>query len=208
MTAVSTGTAHPGGGFNPPEPTEKGGPDYGRFVEAVRTLQDHARAADAPDEVISEAADLVEKVSALLAPYEADEWHSPSGRRLDLPNRGNIMSVPMDLRVADDRVTGTVLFRRYHLGRNSAVHGGVLGLLFDSLLGFTTAKLTKSLFQRTAHLGIDYRKIVPIGRELQVDAGIDRIDGRKIFVSGRLLDGAEVLTEAAALFVRLKPGQP
>ena len=55
---------------------------------------------------------------------------------------------------------------------------------------------------------IDYRKIVPIGRELQVDAGIDRIDGRKIFVSGRLLDGAEVLTEADALFVRLKPGQP
>ena len=208
MTAVSTGTAHPGGGFNPPEPTEKGGPDYGRFVEAVRTLQDHARAADAPDEVISEAADLVEKVSALLAPYEADEWHSPSGRRLDLPNRGNIMSVPMDLRVVEDRVTGTVLFRRYHLGRNSAVHGGVLGLLFDSLLGFTTAKLTKSLFQRTAHLGIDYRKIVPIGRELQVDAGIDRIEGRKIFVSGRLLDGAEVLTEADALFVRLKPGQP
>ena len=208
MTAVSTGTAHPGGGFNPPEPTEKGGPDYGRFVEAVRTLQDHARAADAPDEVISEAADLVEKVSALLEPYEADEWHSPSGRRLDLPNRGNIMSVPMDLRVVEDRVTGTVLFRRYHLGRNSAVHGGVLGLLFDSLLGFTTAKLTKSLFQRTAHLGIDYRKIVPIGRELQVDAGIDRIEGRKIFVSGRLLDGAEVLTEADALFVRLKPGQP
>ena len=59
---------HPGGGFNPPEPTTKGGPDYGRFIEAVRTLQDHARAVDAPDEVISEAADLIEKVSELLEP--------------------------------------------------------------------------------------------------------------------------------------------
>lgn len=67
------------------------------------------------------------------------------------------------------------------------MHGGVLGLLFDSLLGFTAAKLTKSMYQRTAHLGIDYRQIVPIGKELQVDAGIDRIDGRKIFVSGRVL---------------------
>lgn len=206
---MTTGPAHPGGGFNPPEPTDRGGPDYGRFIEAVRTLQDHARAADAPDEVIGEAADLVEKVTALLAPYEADEWHSPSGRRLDLPNRGNIMSVPMDLHVtAEETVVGTVTFRRFHLGRNGAVHGGVLGLLFDSLLGFTTAKLTKSLYQRTAHLGIDYRRIVPIGRELQVQAGIDRIEGRKIFVSGRLLDGPDVLTESDALFVRLKPGQP
>ena len=200
---------HTGGGFNPPDPTDRGGPDYGRFVEAVRTLQDHTRAADAPDAVITEAADLIEKVSALLAPYEADEWHSPSGRRTDLPNRGNIMSVPLDLHVTEDgRIGGTAQFRRYHLGRNGAVHGGVLGLLFDSVLGFTAAKLTKSLYQRTAHLGIDYRKIVPIGTQLQVDAGIDRIDGRKIFVSGRLLDDGVVLTEGDALFVRLKPGQP
>ncbi|ANE80977.1 thioesterase [Mycobacterium adipatum] len=206
---MTTGAAHTGGGFNPPEPTDRGGPDYGRFIEAVRTLQDHARAADAPDEVITEAAALIEKVSALLAPYEADEWHSPSGRRMDLPNRGNIMSVPVDLHVTEDgRIGGTAQFRRYHLGRNGAVHGGVLGLLFDSLLGFTAAKLTKSAYQRTAHLGIDYRKIVPIGKQLQVDAGIDRIDGRKIFVSGRVLDDGVVLTEGDALFVRLKPGQP
>ena len=71
---------HPGGGFNPPEPTTKGGPDYGRFVDAVRRMQDHARAVDAPDEVITEAANLLEKVSALLSPYDADEWRSPSGR--------------------------------------------------------------------------------------------------------------------------------
>lgn len=206
---MTTGAAHTGGGFNPPEPTDRGGPDYGRFIEAVRTLQDHARAADAPDEVITEAAALIEKVSALLAPYEADEWHSPSGRRMDLPNRGNIMSVPVDLHVTEDgRIGGTAQFRRYHLGRNGAVHGGVLGLLFDSLLGFTAAKLTKSAYQRTAHLGIDYRKIVPIGKQLQVDAGIDRIDGRKIFVSGRVLDDGVVLTGGDALFVRLKPGQP
>ena len=81
---------HPGGGFNPPEPTTKGGPDYGRFIAAVRELQDHARAVDAPDDVITEAADLLEKAASLLAPFDADEWTSPSGRRVDLPNRGNI----------------------------------------------------------------------------------------------------------------------
>ncbi|GAS91972.1 PaaI family thioesterase [Mycolicibacterium brisbanense] len=206
---MSTDSAHPGGGFNPPDPTTRGGPDYGRFVEAVRTLQDHAKAADAPDAVISEAADLIEKVSALLAPYDADEWNSPSGRRMDLPNRGSVSTVPTQLHVtAEGQIAGTAYFRRFHLGRNGAVHGGQLALLFDSLLGFTAAKLTRNPYQRTAYLHVDYRKIVPIEKELQVEAGVDRIEGRKIFVVGRLRDGEDVLTEAEALFVRLKPGQP
>ena len=37
-----------GGGFNPPVPTARGGPDYGRFVEAVRALQDLTRGAEIP----------------------------------------------------------------------------------------------------------------------------------------------------------------
>lgn len=200
---------HAGGGFNPPVPTQRGGPDYGRFIEAVRTLQDLTRGADAPDDVVSKAAELVETANRLLGPYEADEWHSPSGRRMDLPNRGNILQVPVDLVVTEaGRVGGTARFRRYHLGRNGAVHGGSLAHLFDSLLGFTAFKLSESKRQRTAFLHVDYRNIVPIERTLRVDAGIDRIEGRKIFVAGRLLDGDAVLCEAEALFVMLKPGQP
>jgi acyl-coenzyme A thioesterase PaaI-like protein len=200
---------HRGGGFNPPEPTTKGGPDYGRFIDAVRTLQDHARAVDAPDAVITEAADLLDKVSALLSPFDADEWESPSGRRMDLPMRGNVLTVPMSARKGDDgRVHGRARFARFHLGRNGAVHGGSLGMLFDTVLGLTAVLLTGSRRQRTAYLKIDYRNIVPIEKELQFDAGVDRVDGRKIFVSGRLTDGDTLLTEADALFVRLKPGQP
>lgn len=203
---------HPGGGFNPPEPTTKGGPDYGRFIGAVRALQDHARAVDAPDEVITEAADLLEKVSDLLTPFDADEWSAPSGRRMDLPNRGNILAVPMKLHKAPPdgtagRLNGWARFHRFHLGRNGAVHGGALGLLFDSVLGMASSVLTRSPRQRTAYLHVNYRNIVPIEKELQIDAGVDRVDGRKIFVAGRLSDGDTLLTDAEALFVRLKPGQ-
>jgi acyl-coenzyme A thioesterase PaaI-like protein len=200
---------HPGGGFNPPEPTTKGGPDYGRFIDAVRELQDHARAVDAPDGVITEAADLLDKVSALLTPFDADEWHSPSGRRMDLPVRGNILTIPMSAHKTDDgRMQGWARFGRFHLGRNGAAHGGSLGMLFDTVLGLTAAVLTGSRRQRTAYLKINYRNIVPIEKELQFDAGIDQVDGRKIFVSGRLTDGDTLLSEADALFVKLKPGQP
>lgn len=200
---------HPGGGFNPPDPTAKGGPDYGRFVEAVRALQDRARAVDAPDEVITEAAALIEKVSDLLAPFDADEWQSPSGRRMDLLVRGNILPVPMKVHRTDDgRIEGWARFRRYHLGRNGAAHGGAVALLFDSVLGVGAAVLTKGPYQRTAYLHVNYRRIVPIERELQLDAGISRVEGRKIFVEGTLRDGDTVLTEVEALFVKLNPGQP
>jgi len=204
---------HPGGGFNPPEPTTRGGPDYGRFIEAIRALQDHARAVDAPDGVISEAAELIEKVSDLLSPFDVDEWTTPSGRRMDLPNRGNILPVPMRVRHVPvegtaGRIQGWARFRRYHLGRNGAVHGGALGLLFDSVLGMTSGVITGGPRQRTAYLHINYRQVVPIEKELQVDAGVERVEGRKIFVSGRLSDGDKVLTDSEALFVLLKPGQP
>jgi acyl-coenzyme A thioesterase PaaI-like protein len=206
--ATDPNEAHAGGGFNPPEPTTRGGPDYGRFIEAVRTLQDHTRAADAPDDVITKAADMVAAVSELLAPFDADEWTTPSGRRMDLPNRGNIMQVPAELTTDGDLVEGVVRFRRYHLGRNGAVHGGAVAQLWDSVLGFAAFRLTRSFKQRTAYLHVNYRQIVPIEKELQVDARVDRSEGRKIFVAGRLLDRETVLSDAEALFVKLNPGQP
>ncbi|EUA34683.1 hypothetical protein I552_5472 [Mycobacterium xenopi 3993] len=72
----------------------------------------------------------------------------------------------------------------------------------------TSAVLTGGPYQRTAYLHLDYRTVVPIEKMLQVDAGVDLVDGRKIFVSGSLRDGDTLLTEAQGLFVLLKPGQP
>lgn len=209
MTTEEAVTAHEGGGFNPPDPTLKGGPDYGRFIDALRILQDRARAALPPDAVVTELADQLEAVNKLLAPYEVSEWDSPSGRRTDLPLRGNILLVPMTIESFDNGVlTGTATFGRYHLGRNGAVHGGCLGLLFDTIFGTGSLLLTDLRKLRTAYLNINYRKITPIEKELRYDCTLDRVEGRKVFMTGRLLDGDEVLAEAEALFVKLNPGQP
>lgn len=209
MATEVTADDHAGGGFNPPVPTERGGPDYGRLVEAIRTLQDHMRVVDAPDDVITGAADGIEAVTALLAPHDADEWTSPWGRRLDLPNRGGLFQVPTDIHMTDDgRIRGTAVFRPFHLGRNGAAHGGAVAQMWDSVLGYTAFRLTERHSQRTAYLHVNYRAIVPIGTELRVESGVDRVEGRKIFVSGRLCAGEALLCDAEALFVKLKPGQP
>ncbi len=168
-----------------PNPRPEAGPTTAGSSNRCVSLQDHARAVDAPDEVISEAADLIEKVSDLLSPFDVDEWTTPSGGRMDLPNRGNILPVPLEVHETDDgRIQGWARFRRFHLGRNSAVHGGALGLLFDSVLGMTSGVITGGPRQRTAYLHINYRQVVPIEKELQVDAGVDRVEGRKIFRVG------------------------
>jgi acyl-coenzyme A thioesterase PaaI-like protein len=199
----------PGGDFDPPVATGKGGPDYGRFLDTLRDVQDHARASAPPDHVVTEAADLLRQITELLAPFAADEWTSPSGRRPDLPMRGNILSIPHQIAVsADGRVRGWARFRRYHLGRNGAVHGGAIAHLFDSVLGQTAYLLTEGSYKRTAYLHVNYRKIVPIERELRIDAGVTGIEGRKFFVQIRLFDDDTVLSEGDALFVQLKPGQP
>lgn len=188
--------------------SDQGGPDYGRFVEAVRTLQDHARAVAAPDDVITKAAELLDDVNALLAPYDADEQRSPSGKRLDLPMRGSVLPVPMTLhRTGEHGVGGQVRFRRYHLGRGGAAHGGAIGLFFDSICGATVAMVTGDRRQRTAFLHVNYRSVVPIERELDVAARVSGTEGRKIFVAAEIFDGDRLLADAEALFVRLRPGQ-
>lgn len=106
------------------------------------------------------------------------------------------------------RLRGWARFRRFHLGRNGAAHGGAIGLLFDSVLGTASWLLTGGPYQRTACLHVNYRNIVPIDKELQVEAWISRTEGRKIFVGTSLRDGDTVLADGEALFVVLRPGQP
>ena len=43
-----------------------------------------------------------------------------------------------------------------------------------------------------------------MGVELRVEGWVDRVDGRKIYVRGRLLDGERVCAEADGLFVAVQ----
>lgn len=94
------------------------------------------------------------------------------------------------------------------------VHGGCLGAVFDGALGtlFTVSRTAGF----TANLSIDYRRPVEIPSVLLLYSTIDNVDGRKVNISGRLIDplvhassglpvnGAKVYTEATALFLGLK----
>lgn len=194
----------------PPEPARRppGGPEYGPLLEASRRLLDAVAGADAPDDVVRAATAMVRSAYESLEPYEVDELRSPAGRRRELPGRGHPILAPYvpELFSADES-RGTVLFTRAHLGQGGAIHGGVIPLLFDELLGHLATRGGGRPPSRTAYLRVDYRDLTPVGVELTAEARIDRIEGRKIFAVGVLREGPRVCAEANGLFVMLRPDQ-
>jgi acyl-coenzyme A thioesterase PaaI-like protein len=196
------------GGFPEYAPATPG-PGFGRFVAAMRRLQDLAVSADPGDDVWDEAADRAAALVELLGPYEAEEGKAPAGRTPDLPGMGSLLLPPWTLtRYAPDGVEMTGHFSRFHVGGNHAVHGGVLPLLFDNMFGMISHAAGRPI-SRTAFLHVDYRKVTPIDTPLLVRGRVTSAEGRKAFVAAELLDSDDaLLAEANGLMVRLLPGQP
>jgi acyl-coenzyme A thioesterase PaaI-like protein len=196
------------GGFPEYGPASPG-PGFGRFVAAMRRLQDLAVSADPEDGTWDDAADRAAALVELLGPFEADEGKAPAGRTPDLPGMGSLLLPPWTLtRYAPDGVEMTGYFTRFHVGGNHAVHGGVLPLLFDHMFGMISHAAGRPI-SRTAFLHVDYRKITPIDTPLAVRGRVASTEGRKAFVSAELVDGDDtVLAEGNGLMVRLLPGQP
>lgn len=196
------------GGF-PEYGSASPGPGFGRFVAAMRALQDLAVSANPADDVWDDAAERAAALVEVLRPFQAEEGQAPAGRTPDLPGMGSLLLPPWTLtRYAPDGVEMTGYFSRFHVGGNHAVHGGVLPLLFDHMFGMISHAAGRPI-SRTAFLHVDYRKVTPIDAPLAVRGRVTTAEGRKAFVAAELVDGDDtVLAEANGLMVRLLPGQP
>ena len=188
--------------------TGQGGAAFAGFLELFRTLQDAVTRSRPPEDNWNEAAEYLKAAIDLLQPWPVPEWHQPAGTRLDLPGRGSPLLVPFVAEAETrDSVQGQVEFRPFHIGGNNAAHGGTIALLFDEVLG-RLANSRHRTVARTAYLTVNFRQVVPIDVSLRFEGSVDRQEGRKRFVTGRLYDGETLLADGEALFVELRPGQP
>ena len=188
--------------------SHRGGPDFAHLVDQLRRVQDGFAGADLPSEVAAEMLGRLSAVADTLAAHQVDPFDAPAGARLDLPGRGHPFLPPHVIdEWTDTRVQAHVTFTRYHLGGNGAAMGGAHAVLFNEILGRLSAGGGRPL-SRTAYIHVNYRSVTPIGRRLNLDASVDRVEGRKRFVSGRLLDGIVTVADAEGLFVELLAGQP
>ena len=195
------------GGFPKFEPADPG-PGFGRFIEAMRRLQDLAVSADPDRDTWEAAADHAEELVALLGPFEAAEGVGPANRVPSLPGAGSLLMAPYRVsKFQSDSVEFTVQFSRYHVGGNNAVHGGVLPLMFDSMFGMVIHAAGRPI-SRTAFLHVDYRNVTPIDVPLTVRGWLIGRGAQGVRQGRDDRPGRKLLAEAHGLMVRLLPGQP
>lgn len=182
-----------------------------RLASALRSMIDRLVMSEAPEEQLAGAADAAERFAATLAQHPRRErlWgFAESANAGDvgaffdqspLIGLSNPLSPPMKLEAREGRIHGEATFGSAYEGPPGHVHGGFVAAAFDEVLGFAQS-LTGSPGM-TASLTVRYRRPTPLHVPLRFEAGVDRVEGRKIFASGRVLLGETVTAEAEGIFV-------
>ncbi|CAN0171154.1 unnamed protein product [Ectocarpus sp. 12 AP-2014] len=126
----------------------------------------------------------------------------------DTLNNDNGISCPFVLNRPDqdgEGIEAVVRFGKSIAGHPKIVHGGVTALTFDNLFGMALfLQNTGAVF--TAYIKVDFKAPLPCLTTAVVDITVDRKEGRKLYVTGRLksLDGTVTFSSAEALFVKPK----
>ncbi len=169
-------------------------------------------------DVTTALAEAVEAVNARLAPFVPDplpprylhpdllsseERHPHDGSLFDyVIGLYNPLALPVEMEWADGgRVLGRARFTRPYEGPPGCVHGAVIAACFDQVM--VLAMMSTGKGGPTVHLSYDFTRPTPLHREIVFEAVVDRVEGRKIFVEGRLLDGDDVCVSAHGMFVDL-----
>ncbi len=175
---------------------------------AMRQLQSALAAARPSPELSVDIASQLSSLSLVLEEQRVDEERRLCGRQWTVPGRAQFLSPPVEwVEVAAEHRVARIRFDDFYLGGHGAAHGGAISLVFDEFLG-AIANGNGRGRSRTAYLHVDYRAVVPVGRDLTIAARLTSLDRRKILVTGELSDGDRLLAEANGLFVTLLPGQP
>lgn len=192
-----------------------------RLVGATRQLIHTVRVFDGDDELASEVATEVEELVERLTPAMAEGPFMQAGLTSAVdsgvfesrdpmrifpysPVIGalNPLSPPAQMwRTDDGEVHGRVTMPVGHIGPPESVHGGMVALLFDELLGCTG--VVNGLGAPTGTLKVVYRSFTPQGEELTMRARIDRTEGRKVYITGEIHHGDTLCAEAEGIFIKI-----
>ena len=113
----------------------------------------------------------------------------------------NPIAPPVELELTDEGLMGRVFFDYQYEGPPGCVHGGIIALVFDELLG--AVNIAANSPGMTGTLTIRYRKPTPILTELRLVARYLGREGRKIRASCEMYNGDELTAEAEGIFIEL-----
>jgi acyl-coenzyme A thioesterase PaaI-like protein len=195
-------------------------------VAQVRRLIAHLRKTKAPRASLERVEREVAALCAELAPHDHPGPYAQAGLEITFESA----SPPADILPVEyfpyspvigprNPISPLVLFEKKgaemvashvfdapYNGPPGSVHGGVIALVFDELLGCLGALSNVGGF--TGTLTIAYRSLTPIGKPIRMRSWIDRTEGVKTFIKGTMHSDTPkpdtLCAEAEGIFIRPK----
>jgi len=170
------------------------------LVAAVALLDLELTDPDELEGLVSEAAALADKVAAQpslqalggLALVGGDD--SALLERSPFSGRSNPLAAPLHLHADGELTRGWAVWTEPYEGPPNTLHGGFVAAAFDDLLGFAQAASGTAGY--TGTLTVRMHRPTPLLQRIDYKAGVDRVEGRKIFVWGTAKLGEVLLAES------------
>jgi acyl-coenzyme A thioesterase PaaI-like protein len=124
--------------------------------------------------------------------------------RSGISGRSNPLAAPVQWVLTEDRAIGAAAYSPAYEGPSGNVHGGFVAAAFDDLMG--SAQTLSGIAGYTGTLTVRMLRPTPLRKRIDYEAGIDRVEGRKIFVWGTATCGGKRLAEADIVFIAPRDG--
>lgn len=186
-----------------------------RVGQAMRNLIDHTVATSAPVEALEGVAEVLEALCRTIEKYPQGRLYEGFSESANAGDPGaffdnspiigvaNPLAPPITMGIEDKDgakvVVGKVRYGAAYEGPPGCVHGGYIAAAFDEVLGMTQSITGKP--GMTGTLTVRYRRPTPLFTDLVFEGRVDRVEGRKIFVTGQSFAGGELTCEAEAVFI-------
>lgn len=202
-TADPAAAGEEGTPFLRPDEDTTGATELARELRRLRGLVAGSVYEDVHDAVatVRELADHLEAVGTKVRPEDYASWGVPEHLAANPAiGRRNPVSPPLEPVVLPDAtVRADLSLGIEYQGPPGCVHGGIVALIFDEMLGLANA--AGMSVGMTADLRVIYRSPTPLFTPLRFEARQDRVEGRKIWSSATLYAGDTLCARAEALFI-------
>ena len=119
-----------------------------------------------------------------------------------LSGKASAIAFPMEMDIVGDRVKGSAYVPLPYQGPPQRVHGGIVAAMFDVLLART--QMIGGVMGYTAYLNITYKAATPLETDLELEAWVEKVEGRKMFNAGKIMANGEVCATAEGLWIQPK----
>ncbi len=184
------------------------GPQRQRLAEATRALLDAVVRSGADAETLAVAAQTVEDLTRELAAptFQRTIDIAPDSYRREMAlvnGRSHPFAPQLDMEPVEDGYAATVTLGPSWEGGPGLVHGGAVSLLFDHVMAWATTRVGQPGPSMTGTMTLAYRRPTPLGLPLTITARVERVSGRKIFISAELTVDGQVTVTGTGLFIKL-----